>query len=204
MKIRILLVLLALASLTGQAQFQVQAGYQVSDIWRSSTLEFGYGFKNNIVSIGYQLNRDCFPTTDNGNMFRHRFYGNTLIENSSLSLGYEHKFNLPHQSWRPVVFATAIVSHAPIRDIFIRLDSTDTGEPVITHDVVEFPAMLVVEAYVGCGFDLDLTDNLYLFQRMGVGYASIFRFQNLNNSGEFGTKFQFGIEYAFKGKARTS
>lgn len=192
MKTKVILILLASASLTANAQFQFQTAYQVSDAWRSGTLEVGYGINNHIISLGYQLNRDCRPTNDESDVFKHRFYGRTLVEQSSLSLGYEYKFRLHNSSWRPVVFATAIVSHAPVRNYWMAMDSTGTFNEI----VAEIPPMTVIETYIGCGFDLDLFSNFYLFQKWGVGYSQFIGVSN-GNMNEFGTKFQFGVGYTF-------
>jgi hypothetical protein len=196
MKTTLFLIIFALIGFTAKGQFRLQTAYQVSDVWRSGTVEFGYGIKNHVISIGYQLNRDCRPTDEEGNVFRRRFFGRTLAEQSSLSLGYEYKFKLPNRSWRPTLFATAIVSHAPSKFYAYRMDWTETGGLVPVEMVFEFQPMTAVETYVGCGVDLDLTDNLYLFQKWGVGYAQFFGSPHGKDS-EFGTKFQMGLGYVF-------
>jgi len=199
MKTQLFLFIFALIGFTAQGQFQVQTGYQVSDVWRSGTVEVGYGIRNHIVTVGYQLNRDCRPTDEEGNVFRRRFFGRTFKEKSSLSLGYEYQFKIPGRSWRPSVFASAIVSHAPSNHHAHMMDSTETGGVVLVDKVFETPAMTALEAYIGCGLDLDLTDNLYLFQKWGVGYAHFIGSPH-GGIGEFGTKFQIGLGYVFNRK----
>ena len=194
MKTSVFLIIIALISLTAKGQIQLQTAYQVSDVWRSGTVDLGYRIKNHVISIGYQLNRDCRPTDEEGNVFRRRFFGRTAAEQSSLSLGYEYKFKLPNRSWRPSVFATAIVSHAPSKFYAYRMDSTDTGGLVPVEMVFEFQPMTAIETYIGCGVDLDLTDNLYLFQKLGIGYAQFFGSPH-GKDGEVGTKFQMGLGY---------
>ncbi|MFH0761622.1 MAG: hypothetical protein V2A67_08990 [Bacteroidota bacterium] len=196
MKTRLFLIIFALVSLTAKGQFQLQTAYQVSDVWRSGTVELGYGITNHIISIGYQLNRDCRPTDEEGNVFRRRFFGRTMMESSSLSLGYEYKFKLPNRSWRPSVFASAIVSHAPSKFYGHIMDSTETGGVALVDIITEFQPMTAIETYIGCGFDLDLTDNFYLYQKWGVGYAQFIGTPH-GKDGEFGTKFQMGLGYVF-------
>lgn len=197
MKTKLAIILFALCSLTAKGQLQLQTAYQVSDIWRSGTLELGYGIKNHVISLGYQLNRDCRPTNEENYVFKRRFFGKTMAQRSSLSLGYEYKFNLPNRSWRPSAFATVIISHAPTRTYSNAMDSTETGGVEWVEFITEFPPMTVIETYIGCGFDLDLSDNLFLFQKWGVGYSQFYGFPMPGPMGEFGTKFQFGIGYIF-------
>jgi hypothetical protein len=54
------------------------------------------------------------------------------------------------------------------------------------------PPMTAIETYIVCGFDLDLTDNFFLYQKWGVGYSQ-FIGTPMGNTGEFGTKFQLGL-----------
>ncbi len=200
MKMRLFLIIFALISLTAKGQFQVQTAYQVSHVWRSGIVEFGYGIKNHIISIGYQLNKDCRPTDEDGSVFKRRFFGRTLMESSSLSLGYEYKFNLPNRSWRPSLFATTIVSHAPTLTYFKRMVSTETGGDELVEFITVGPPLTAIETYIGCGFDLDLTDNFYLYQKWGVGYSQFIGIP-MGNTGEFGTKFQIGLGYVFNKRA---
>lgn len=202
MKKNLLLILVLFLFVNVQSQFQVQTSYQVSQVWKGGTIDIGYTFKDNYLHVLYQLNKDCAPIHEDNIMFRRRFFGRNIVEQSSIGLGYEHSFKLKSRSWYPSLFTCIVYSNAPILHIsFVPGGKFPDQQTAYRRYEFIFPPVEAIETYVGLGLNLMLLKNLEHFQKFGIGYMLYYHYgvegSPPENASEFGAKYQMGLRYRF-------
>jgi hypothetical protein len=94
MRKTILFTILVLLCASAKSQFTIQTSYQVSQAWRGGTCDLGYKKNDHYFHFVYQLNKDYEPVYEDNIMFRRRFFGRNILEQSSIGLGYEYSLKL--------------------------------------------------------------------------------------------------------------
>ncbi|WP_457611179.1 hypothetical protein [Lutibacter sp.] len=129
------------------------------------------------IGIGYNINSIKQPD-DQPNIYYKRLYATTSLQHLNLNLSYQHDIFYNLKNIRPFIFYDLQIKYSTTRTsmyLGYSYDSTylNTSRPedgiLYKNYIAYFGPFTWIENSVGIGFNVDITNRLYLQQRFGAG-----------------------------------
>ena len=210
---KIFIIILSLYITNSYSQ-DLGLNYYSTGTGRNITAAFSKNFKTNVfgVGIGYNINSIRQPD-DQNNIYYKRLYASNFMQHLSLNMYYDKYIFRSFKHIHPLVFYNFQLKYSTTRSsmyIVAEYDSAFGGKTpednLLYRNYIEnFGPFLWVENCIGLGFRVDITDNLYLKQKAGLGVNLIIgeepKLVKANVAWEFSGFINIGLYYKILNKA---
>lgn len=202
MKRTIILLILILAIHTANAQIDLIGSFNAVDVGRNVAVLGKKDFNDHSVLFGVKYHINSIVHDNINNVFRRRFYATNFWEHFGLELGYQYNFTLKEPNIRPFVFYDLQVTRSPTRNnMFLPEIVYDKDNILYKRHLVFFGPYTALENNIGIGLIANLTQKLFLYQKLGTGVSLFFgndpkRLPRKYNW-EFGYVISAGLGYRF-------
>lgn len=204
-----LFILLILISSFSNAQIDLIAAYNSTDIGRNVNLTVHKEIKKYSVLLGvkYQIGR--IIQNNQGELFRKTFYPQNFKEAIGFNIGWQRNFKFEKLKLDPFFFYEFQFTNSHTRNDIIVPAAYDIYGNVLYNRFTEFfGPTIALEHNLGIGFMFNVYKKLYLYQKIGFGAVT---FHNVDEQvwghddhlhWEFGHILNAGILYRFEKRIR--
>jgi len=176
------------------------SGRNIAFTYSKTTLnnEFGGGLRINVNRIAHQ--------DDQNNVYKKRLYATELIHSFGFNFFYHHQIFRKWEHIHPYFFYDLQESYSTTRNRdFLAYTYDFDGTTLYKEHLNFFGPFLWIEQNVGFGFKANLSKNIFIQQKLGVGTCFILGYDKKLLSKyfdwfewQFSSLFNVGIGYRFK------
>ncbi|HNW68897.1 MAG TPA: hypothetical protein PKI01_00730 [Bacteroidales bacterium] len=193
-----------------QAQTQIFSGFNSTHSGRSITLVVSKTFANRHEFGGglrFNINKLAHPD-DQNNVYLKRLYATKPLHYFGIETFYHFYFFKKWAHVKPFVFYDLQATYSTTRNrMFLPYTYTTNGIVLYKEYIELFGPFTWVEQNIGLGFKVDLFNNFFLHEKIGLGTAFILGYDDmlLNKTfnwfaWEFSPLLNVGIGYRFEKK----
>ncbi|MCF8231716.1 MAG: hypothetical protein K9J27_05945 [Bacteroidales bacterium] len=177
------ILIFLICNLTSYSQ-NIGINYNSTGAGRNITATYSKDISHYTISIGigYNINSIRQPD-DQSNIYYKRLYATKPAHYLNFNLSYQHDIFYNLKNIKPFVFYDSQIKYSTTRSsMYIPYDydttylnTTRPEDGILYKNYIEyFGPFTWVENSIGVGFKVDITDRLYLQQRIGAGIHLIF------------------------------
>lgn len=203
----ILLVLFVLFSQEVFSQLDLIASFNSVDIGRNLSMNIKKDIKKHSFLFGVKYNINKIVHDNQNNVFRKRFYATDWQEHIGFTLGYQYNFLLKSSPLKPFAFYDFQFTNSHTRNLmYLPYDYDINGDVLYKQYLEFFGPTIALEHNIGLGFNIKITNRLFLYQKIGAGIVTFHNIdKNIVGSGnwEFGYIISVGLGYQLKKTKKT-
>jgi len=185
------------------SQLDIIGSFNSVDIGRNITITLKKDLKKHSFLFGAKYNINKIVHDNQNNVFRKRFYATDWQEHFGFNIGYQYNFSLKSSSLKPFAFYDFQFTNSHTRNLMYLPYDYDINGDVLYKEYLEFfGPFIALENNIGIGFTANLSENIFLSQKAGVGIVTFHgndpKRPFINGSWEFGYIISIGLGYHLK------
>ncbi len=206
---RILLSFLFLFQvISTSAQYNITSSYNSVHIGRNANIGVAKNLGNHSIGIALKYGFNSVTANNYNEIFKKCFYAVNLVERFGFNLDYHYNFNLEKLAITPFVFYNFQFTNSHTKNKGYLPYTYDPITNIVLYEKYGefFGPTIALENYVGIGYRVDITEKIYINNKIGFGLVSYFNVDNrILGAGnwEFGRVFSIGIGYSLNNKEKS-